>query len=37
MPDPRETRVLLEHAEDPKLRTIDGYRAHDGYATLERA
>ena len=32
-----ETRVLLEHAEDPKLRTIDGYRAHGGYATLEKA
>ncbi len=32
-----ETRVLLEHAEDPKLRTIDGYRGHGGYATLERA
>ncbi|HWT91247.1 MAG TPA: NADH-quinone oxidoreductase subunit F, partial [Solirubrobacterales bacterium] len=38
MPDPRETRVLLEHAEDPALRTIDGYRRlADGYSTLERA
>jgi NADH-quinone oxidoreductase subunit F len=32
-----ETRVLLEHAEDPKLRTLDGYRSYDGYATLEKA
>ncbi len=33
-----ETRVLLEHAEDPALRTIDGYRRlAGGYATLEKA
>ncbi|HEX8689899.1 MAG TPA: NADH-quinone oxidoreductase subunit NuoF [Solirubrobacterales bacterium] len=32
-----ETRVLLEHAEDPALRTIDGYRGYGGYASLERA
>jgi NADH-quinone oxidoreductase subunit F len=33
-----ETRVLLEHAEDPALRTIDGYRrVAGGYATLEKA
>jgi NADH-quinone oxidoreductase subunit F len=33
-----ERRVLLEHAEDPALRTLDGYkRLADGYATLERA
>ena len=33
-----ETRVLLEHAEDPALRTIDGYkRLAGGYATLEKA
>jgi NADH-quinone oxidoreductase subunit F len=32
-----ETRVLLEHAEDPALRTIAGYRGHGGYATLEKA
>ena len=32
-----ETRVLLEHAEDPALRTIDGYKGYGGYATLERA
>jgi NADH-quinone oxidoreductase subunit F len=38
MPDPRETRVLLEHAEDPALRTLDGYRRlAGGYATLERS
>ncbi len=33
-----ETRVLLEHAEDPALRTLDGYRRLvGGYATLETA
>jgi len=32
-----ETRVLLEHAEDPKLRTLAGYRGYGGYETLERA
>ena len=37
MPDPRETRVLLEHAEDPALRTIAGYKGYGGYATLEKA
>jgi len=38
MADPRETRVLLEHAEDPSLRTLDGYRRlAGGYETLERA
>jgi NADH-quinone oxidoreductase subunit F len=37
VPDPRETRVLLEHAEDPALRTLDGYKRHGGYATMERA
>ena len=30
-------RVLLEHAEDPALRTIDGYKGYGGYATLEKA
>ena len=35
--DPRETRVLLEHAEDPALRTIAGYKGYGGYATLEKA
>jgi NADH-quinone oxidoreductase subunit F len=37
MADPRETRLLLEHAEDPALRTIDGYKGYGGYATLEKA
>ena len=33
-----EKRVLLEHAEDPALRTLDGYRRlAGGYSTLERA
>ncbi len=32
-----ETRVLLEHAEDPTLPTIEGYKRYGGYATLERA
>jgi NADH-quinone oxidoreductase subunit F len=32
-----ETRVLLEHAEDPALRTIDGYKGYGGYVTLEKA
>ena len=38
MADPRETRVLLEHAEDPALRTLAGYkRLVGGYATQEKA
>jgi NADH-quinone oxidoreductase subunit F len=38
MPHRLEKRVLLEHAEDPALRTLDGYkRLAEGYATLERA
>jgi NADH-quinone oxidoreductase subunit F len=38
MPHELETRVLLEQAEDPALRTIDGYkRLVGGYATLEKA
>jgi NADH-quinone oxidoreductase subunit F len=33
-----EKRVLLDHAEDPALRTLDGYRRlAGGYETLERA
>jgi NADH-quinone oxidoreductase subunit F len=33
-----EKRVLLEHADDPALRTLDGYRRlAGGYETLERA
>lgn len=30
-----ETRVLLRHADDPNLKTIDGYRSYGGYGTLE--
>jgi NADH-quinone oxidoreductase subunit F len=38
MPHRLEKRVLLEHAEDPALRTLDGYkRLAGGYATQERA
>ena len=38
MADPRETRVLLAHAEDPALRTIEGYkRLAGGYAPMEKA
>jgi NADH-quinone oxidoreductase subunit F len=37
VPDPRETPVLFEHAEDPALRTMDGYKGYGGYQTLERA
>jgi NADH-quinone oxidoreductase subunit F len=38
MPHPLEKRILLEHAEDPTLRTLDGYkRLAGGYSTLERA
>jgi NADH-quinone oxidoreductase subunit F len=38
MPHQLEKRVLLEHAEDPALRTLDGYkRLAGGYATMERA
>jgi NADH-quinone oxidoreductase subunit F len=32
-----ETRLLLEHAEDPALRTLAGYEGYGGYATLKRA
>lgn len=32
-----ETRILLRHAEDPKLATIEGYRSYGGYETLQRA
>jgi NADH-quinone oxidoreductase subunit F len=32
-----ETRVLLEHAEDPALRTLAGYKGYGGYTTLEKA
>src|SRR5690242_12111270 len=38
MPHELETRVLLEAAEDPRLRTLDGYKdLVGGYATQERA
>jgi NADH-quinone oxidoreductase subunit F len=38
MPHRLEKRVLLEHAEDPALRTLEGYRRlAGGYETLERA
>ena len=33
----QETRILLRHAEDPKLATIEGYRSYGGYETLQRA
>jgi NADH-quinone oxidoreductase subunit F len=32
-----ETRVLLDRAEDPALRTLAGYEGYGGYATLELA
>lgn len=31
-----EVRILLRHAEDPALATLDGYRSYGGYETLER-
>jgi NADH-quinone oxidoreductase subunit F len=38
MPHALETRVLLEHAEDPRLATLQGYKdLVGGYATLEKA
>ncbi len=38
MPHTLETRVLLDHAEDPRLATLQGYRdLVDGYSTLEKA
>jgi NADH:ubiquinone oxidoreductase subunit F (NADH-binding) len=33
----RETRMLLKNAEDPALRTLDGYKGYGGYASLEKA
>jgi NADH-quinone oxidoreductase subunit F len=32
-----ETRLLFRHIDEPDLRTLDGYRRHGGYRTLERA
>jgi NADH-quinone oxidoreductase subunit F len=38
MPHALETRVLLDHAEDPRLATLQGYKdLVGGYATLEKA
>ncbi|MEZ5076120.1 MAG: NADH-quinone oxidoreductase subunit NuoF [Solirubrobacterales bacterium] len=38
MADPRETRVLLDQAEDPALRTLEGYkRLVGGYSSMENA
>jgi len=38
MPHQLETRVLLDHAEDPRLATLQGYKdLVGGYATLEKA
>jgi NADH-quinone oxidoreductase subunit F len=32
-----ETRVLLKNAEDPRLRTLEGYRGYGGYSALAKA
>ena len=32
-----ETRVLLRHAEDPKMATIAGYESYGGYEVLKKA
>jgi NADH-quinone oxidoreductase subunit F len=32
-----ETRLLLKNAEDPALRTLQGYKGYGGYAALEKA
>ncbi|HVY78409.1 MAG TPA: NADH-quinone oxidoreductase subunit NuoF [Solirubrobacterales bacterium] len=32
-----ETRVLLKNAEDPRLRTLEGYRGYGGYEALAKA
>src|SRR5690606_29288295 len=32
-----ETRVLLANADDPKLRTLEGYRSYGGYTAIEKA
>ena len=32
-----ETRILLRHAEDPALATIEGYRSYGGYETFQNA
>ncbi len=33
----RETRVMLEHADDPAQKTLAGYRKHGGYQALAKA
>jgi NADH-quinone oxidoreductase subunit F len=32
-----ETRLLLKNAEDPELRTLEGYRSHGGYSAIAKA
>jgi NADH-quinone oxidoreductase subunit F len=32
-----ETRLLFRHIDDPRLPTLEGYRAHGGYTAHERA
>jgi NADH-quinone oxidoreductase subunit F len=32
-----ETRLLLENAEDPKLRTLEGYKGYGGYTAIAKA
>ncbi len=32
-----ETRVLLKNAEDPQLRTLEGYKSHGGYSAIVKA
>ncbi len=33
----RETRVMLEYADDPAQKTLEGYRENGGYQALEKA
>jgi len=32
-----ETRLLLEHSQDPAFRTLQGYESKSGYAALKKA
>jgi NADH-quinone oxidoreductase subunit F len=32
-----ETRLLLKNAEDPKLRTLEGYKGYGGYTAIAKA
>jgi NADH-quinone oxidoreductase subunit F len=32
-----ETRLLLKNAEDPELRTLEGYKSHGGYSAIVKA